>query len=154
MSFVVYYILIGEPKGSQMENTLLKSQTLDTPKETTYRGVRTGHNPGNRGKCTLFIAGIPFKPVDETDRPYFEWGCRADGAKRLAMTIIHDLFGEQYWTPENHNALFREIIVNLPLDGWELSESVLLGWMDVLEEKRAREDESLVMELIEANKTK
>ena len=117
-----------DPLGSSGEDTLPQP---DETMETVYRAHRDHDVPvGHQIEVTVDGEPMDYRYDLLSASPSgFEWGYGGSGPAQLAIAILAHVYGDEV-ACEWYQRFKREVIAELPEDGWTLTTSDLDAWFE------------------------
>ena len=103
---------------------------------TTYYAGRRALGVGGLAALNLEVHAVDragLRPLEHAHRwshAPFDWGGGRDGAVELAYALVLDLTG-MFGSLELCDELARDVLRDLPLQGFVLADTDLLAWLDV-----------------------
>lgn len=97
--------------------------------ETVYRGRRDPTAPVG-DECTVTVDGEPLDcryDLLSASPSGFEWGYGGSGPATLAVAILAHAYDDKF-ACEHYQQFQREVVSELPEDGWMLTKADLDAW--------------------------
>ncbi len=98
-----------------------------------YVGERKGQGAASEVSVTVVEDGAAYPLPSRLDlREHsvnLEWGYGMGGPAQLALAILADATGNNYYAERHHHWFKQDVVMRLPWDGWELPESRVWEWI-------------------------
>ena len=123
----------GETRGFDAENDVPGPSStggqVEVSTETVFRGYHDSTAPVGEEYSVTVNGEILAKRYDllSASPSGFSWGFSGSGPSQLAIAMLAHAFGDEF-AFEHYQQFKREVVSELPEDGWTLTTSDLDAW--------------------------
>jgi len=107
----------------------LSRQNAPPRASTVYQGRRDSTAPVGQ-ECTVRVDGEPLDTrydLLSASPSGFEWGYGGSGPAQLSIALLAHAYDEEF-AADNYQSFKREVVSELPEDGWTLNFTDLDAW--------------------------
>lgn len=120
---------LGSATGKTHEGASISGYRSADTTEHVYRGRRDPTAPVGE-ECTVTVDGESLDcryDLLSASPAGFEWNYRGSGPAQLAIALLAHAFSDEF-ACEHYQRFKREVVAELPGDGWTLTTSDLDAW--------------------------
>jgi hypothetical protein len=126
----------SETLGSDAEDTAPGPWSTGSQADTSTEHVYFGRRDPTAlvgEECTVKVDSDPLSlryDLLSASPAGFEWGYRGSGPAQLAIAVLAHAFGDEF-ACDHYQQFKREVVSELPEEGWTLTEADLDEWRTV-----------------------